>query len=79
MIRRLSTELLLDEGKIIIGDVSFSDSKTRTDTRLQVIDFWDDEYYWAFDEFLTKIDRSEFLIEYKQVSKFGGVYVITSI
>jgi len=73
-IRRMAEELLQYEGFIIIADISFPTIEAREQAKEQLGSEWDDdEYYWAAEE----IEIEELQIRYEQVSKFGGIYVIT--
>ncbi|MFW9788803.1 MAG: class I SAM-dependent methyltransferase [Candidatus Thorarchaeota archaeon] len=73
-VQRMANELLKEGGRIIIADISFPTVKTREQARKKLGYEWDDdEYYWAADEF--KIAGMD--IAYEQVSRYGGVYIIT--
>ncbi|MHA2152837.1 MAG: class I SAM-dependent methyltransferase [Candidatus Thorarchaeota archaeon] len=77
-IKRLSSELLLDGGCIVVGDISFPTSAARDMARVRLGNDWDDyEYYWAADAFIAKMSEAEFQVTYDQVSDYGGVYKIT--
>ncbi|MHA2359828.1 MAG: class I SAM-dependent methyltransferase, partial [Candidatus Thorarchaeota archaeon] len=76
-IKRMSNELLRENGSIIVGDISFPTFSARSKAREQLAGVWDDyEYYWAADEFKTMIGGQGFHVAYEQISDFGGVYVI---
>jgi putative AdoMet-dependent methyltransferase len=77
-IGRISRELLQEGGYIIVGDISFPTFVARAKARKKLENVWDDdEYYWAADEFKTKIAGEGLYVAYEQISEYGGVYVIT--
>jgi len=77
VVKRLTDELLTENGSIIVGDVSFSTSSTRAKAREKLVSEWDDyEYYWAADEFMKLVEDSGLNVAYEQISDYGGVYVI---
>lgn len=79
VIRRMVNELLRDEGRLVIGDVSFPSFAERAQKRRELVHIWDDdEYYWAADEIKTMMFGEGFYIVYEQISFCAGVYLILS-
>lgn len=72
-VQRFANELLQEEGRIVVADISFPTVKTREQARQKLRGVWDDdEYYWAADEF----EVEGLNITYEQISEYGGIYVI---
>ncbi len=70
-------ELLTEEGTIIIGDVSFKDSKDREHCRKRNLEEWDDsEHYIVADEFCSALRDRSIQCRYTQVSSCAGVLVV---
>ncbi|MFW9925774.1 MAG: class I SAM-dependent methyltransferase [Candidatus Thorarchaeota archaeon] len=77
VIKRLADELLMENGSIVVGDISFPSSSARAEARKKLASVWDEyEYYWAADEFKTMIVGLGFHVVYEQISDYAGVYVI---
>jgi cyclopropane fatty-acyl-phospholipid synthase-like methyltransferase len=73
LLQRLAGDHLVEEGRIVIGDISFASVQARTDAGAE---HWDeDEHYWAADETISACARCPFQIAYTQVSHCAGVYV----
>ncbi|MDQ0351905.1 putative AdoMet-dependent methyltransferase [Alkalibacillus filiformis] len=69
--------ILKENGKVLIGDISFM-----THAALEVCyednkDYWDeDEFYFVYEKLVPSI-ADEYNVEYKQISHCGGVFIIT--
>jgi len=76
VINRIQSELLRDDGVIIIGDTSYPSFAARANARKELIDVWDDtEFYWAADEVKLMSWGQGVHIVYEQISSCGGVYL----
>lgn len=77
LLSRVSRQYLVQDGMIIIGDISFPTVESREKTQREMGDEWEDEeFYWAGNETINTFTEAGFRIEYKQISNCGGVYVI---
>ncbi len=77
IIEKMLSELLRDDGAIIIGDTSYPSFAARANARTELLDVWDDtEFYWAADEVKLMPWGKGAHITYEQVSSCGGVYLI---
>jgi len=77
VIKRMAKELLLDDGDIIVGDISFPTFVERAKARKKLEHVWDDdEFYWAADEFKTIMIGEGFYVGYEQISEYGGIYIV---
>lgn len=76
-IERMQKELLAENGRIIVGDISFPTIDARAKARAGLGSVWDDyEYYWAADEFNAMMSKKGFIVDYEQISEYGGIYFI---
>ena len=76
-VQRMAKELLRENGRLIIGDISFLTAEARVKARANLETVWDDdEYYWAADEFKDMMLGNGFTIDYEQISEYGGIYII---
>lgn len=50
LLARLVDEHLLPDGRIVIGDIGFSDEAARENVRIAAGDAWDEEYFWSVAE-----------------------------
>ncbi len=79
LIHRIIDELLIENGVLIIGDISFRTSAERSQARKKLGAEWDDsEFYWAADIIQTMMRGTGVIIAYEQVSWCGGIYIILS-
>jgi putative AdoMet-dependent methyltransferase len=77
LLSRISRRFLIQDGLIVIGDISFPMVRDREKARRILGDDWEvDEFYWAGDETIDIFTEAGFRTEYMQVSSCGGVYVI---
>lgn len=67
---------LLPGGLLIIGDLSFEDSKHLDEARLHYGEAWDEELYWVKSDVIPALEQAGFSAEYRQVSYCAGVYCI---
>ncbi len=73
----IGEELLEKSGKILIGDISYPDQKSFEQAHDDLKGYWDeDEYYWCAETMIDKLEDRQFSVDYTQVSKCAGVYVI---
>ena len=76
-LRLLVDRCLAAEGRIVVGDIFFSDAVARDRARFRWSDLWDpDEFYWAGDEALAALRVQELEGAFEQVSECGGVLVV---
>lgn len=77
LIQRIVRQYLKPDGRVIIGDIAFATAHIREQAFQQLRDQWDeDEYYWAADEALARLQAAGLNAEYTQISSCGGVFVI---
>jgi putative AdoMet-dependent methyltransferase len=90
LIERLVSRHLIDDGHMVVGDISFATRAGRDEAQRKWRGTWDekkqawqgslwdeDEHYWAADEFSEAVDRVGLrVVSYHQVSFCGGVYAI---
>jgi putative AdoMet-dependent methyltransferase len=78
VVKRIVDQLLSDDGRLIIGDISFKTSLDRDKARKEFSEYWDDdEYYFAADVLTSVLSSIGSDIVYEQVSRCAGIYVIT--
>ncbi|KAB2329065.1 methyltransferase domain-containing protein [Cytobacillus depressus] len=69
--------LLKEDGKILIGDISFETREQLDECHHKSLDYWDhDEYYFVFNELQTSL-KNDCHCEFFPISHCGGVFVIT--
>jgi putative AdoMet-dependent methyltransferase len=77
LIGRLASEHLAPGGRIVVGDVSFPTKAERTAELDRLGDDVDeDEEYWAADVAVEALESAGFDVDYFQISRCGGVYLI---
>jgi putative AdoMet-dependent methyltransferase len=89
LITRLVRQHLEPGGRMVVGDISFQTGVARDEAGRKWGGAWDeakqewqgslwdeDEHYWAADEAIDALAHAGLLVEYRQVSFCGGVYVI---
>ena len=75
---RLVKEILghiKENGRLIIGDLSFADIQKKELVRRQNEDSWDEEYFWMANNDLPIIRQAGLQVKYRQVSECAGVYM----
>jgi cyclopropane fatty-acyl-phospholipid synthase-like methyltransferase len=75
---RRATHYLVSGGVILIADIAFP-SITIRETTVQRIygDSWDEnEWYWAADEAIAACEDAGLHVEYRQMSRYGGIFVL---
>ena len=75
--RELETNRLTPNGKLIVADLSFPSEKSMRDFAESIGDLWEQEPYWLVDESIPALQKANLKVEYVQVSKCAGVYVIS--
>jgi putative AdoMet-dependent methyltransferase len=63
-------------GRIVIGDIAFSNQTALEQVKAEAGDTWEDEFYWLADETLSALENAGLQAEYKQVSNCAGVFKI---
>ena len=77
VIKRMLNDLITDDGRIVIGDVSYPTFAARARARQEILDLWDDsEYYWAADVIKNMLWGQGAHVVYEQISSCAGVYLI---
>jgi len=77
VIQRMLRDLISEDGRLVIGDVSYPSFAERAVARRQLLDVWDDsEYYWAADVIKNMLWGEGVHVVYEQVSSCAGVYLI---
>jgi len=67
---------LASGGRIVIGDIAFSNQTALEQVKAEGGDAWEDECYWLADETLSALENAGLQAEYKQVSNCAGVFKI---
>lgn len=71
------SKMLNDNGKIIIGDISFNNQNEQELCKSKVQDGWDnDEIYIIADKIIPQLQSKGFNIEYNQISSCSGILKI---
>lgn len=66
---------LENNGRLLVGDISFPDETVRELGHAHWKGSWDeDEYYWAADETEQACQKIGLAVQYKQISPCAGVY-----
>ncbi len=68
--------LLVPNGLIIIGDISFADEEAMKTLKSSEGDNWEDEFYWLAHDAIPAIERLGFKVDYTQISVCAGVYIL---
>jgi putative AdoMet-dependent methyltransferase len=63
-------------GRIVIGDIAFSNQTALEQVKAETGDAWEDEFYWLADETLSVLENAGLQAEYKQVLNCAGVFKI---
>jgi putative AdoMet-dependent methyltransferase len=63
-------------GRIVIGDIAFSNQTALEQVKAEAGDTWEDEFYWLADETLSALENAGLQAEYKQVLNCAGVFKI---
>jgi len=74
-----ATEHLNNNGKIIIGDVSFQNKADLDNCKISSGDEWDDdEFYFIFTELEEKL-KDKYHLTYRQISHCAGILEVSSL
>jgi putative AdoMet-dependent methyltransferase len=77
VIQRMLGNLITEDGRIVIGDVSYPTFAARAEARRELLHVWDDsEYYWAADVIKNMLWGQGAHIAYEQISSCAGIYII---
>jgi putative AdoMet-dependent methyltransferase len=74
--KKLVSEHLNENGKLIIADISFPDAKTMKEYAKSVGNLWEEELYWAADEAIQAVENAGLNVMYQQISPCAGVYLV---
>ncbi len=70
--------LLTPGGRLVMGDISFTDGEGRAAAHKAWRTVWDeDEYYWTATDDLPVLRQAAFKVFYRQVSFCAGVYTLS--
>ncbi|WP_017186249.1 class I SAM-dependent methyltransferase [Alkalibacillus haloalkaliphilus] len=70
--------ILKENGKVLIGDISFETHAALDSCYEDNKDYWDeDEYYFVYEELALSLE-ADYNVVYKQISHCGGVFIITN-
>ena len=78
-VRLLSTLVekhLSSDGRVVIGDIAFSDQTAWDAARAGAAEEWEEEYYWDASLALPALHAVGLLADFIQVSRYGGVFTI---
>jgi putative AdoMet-dependent methyltransferase len=75
--RKLVTQHLTPNGKIIIGYLSFPDSRTMNEFAKSIPGLWEEEFYWLADASIHALENAGMNVTYQQISACAGIYLIT--
>lgn len=78
IIKRLKTDNLLPDGRLVIGDLIFIDSEALNLTRSKYHDNWDEEYYWQLDHDLPLMKNKGLKVKVDPISFCAMVLTIES-
>lgn len=70
------TGVLKPGGYMVIGDISFSDQKSKRAVQISEGSNWEEEEYWISDVSISRMAESGMQIEYEQLNAYTGVYQI---
>jgi putative AdoMet-dependent methyltransferase len=73
--QRLVNESLTQDGRLVIGDISFPSFSAKEEFKQTVPD-WEDEFYWFADETLEALRPAGLRVRHQQVSACAGIYDI---
>ena len=74
--RELVTNRLAPNGKLIVADISFPDSKTMGKFAKSVGELWEDEPYWLADKAVEALKNAGMDVTYQQISPCAGIYLM---
>jgi putative AdoMet-dependent methyltransferase len=74
--RELVTNRLAPNGKLIVADLSFPDSKTMGKFAKSVGELWEDEPYWLADKAMDALKNAGMDVTYQQISPCAGIYLM---
>lgn len=77
--RELVSGHLIENGKLIIADISFPDLNAMKAFSESIGELWEQEPYWLADEMLAALALAGLQAEYLQVSNCAGVYNISRL
>ena len=76
LIQRIRRDALLPGGRLVIGDIAFTDAAAQDAARRSAGPDWEQEYYGLADETLPALAASGIPARYMQVSSCAGVFEI---
>ncbi len=77
LLTNLSRQRLRLGGRLVIGDIAFPDEVTQAACRQDTTALWDEsEHYWVASRIISQLEGAGFIVNYKQISFCGGVFVL---
>ncbi|HPS42239.1 MAG TPA: class I SAM-dependent methyltransferase [Anaerolineaceae bacterium] len=74
LVKRLMSNHLEPGGRMVIGDIAFSDAASEDALRKSLGNDWEQEYYWLADETLAVINAAGIPAKYTQISSCAGIF-----
>ena len=78
IVRSLVSERLVPGGRLIIGDIAFTNQAALEQVKAGVGDEWEHEFYWLADKSLAALTKAGLHAEYTQVSVCAGIFILPS-
>lgn len=76
LVKRLMRNHLEPGGRMVIGDIAFTDAGCEDALRQSLGSDWEQEYYWLADETLPAFTEAGLRIEFLRISACAGVFVV---
>lgn len=77
LLAELASRRLRRRGRLVIGDVAFQDNAALARCRESYFATWDDnEHYWVASRIIPQLEQAGFIVNHKQLSFCGGVFVL---
>ncbi len=75
ILSRLAGDHLVQDGRLVIGDIIFPTAADLIATRAAHAADWDEEFYWTTEETRQALEPAGWKIEAKQISFCAGTYL----
>ena len=77
ILRTLADLHMAPGGRMVIGDIAFQDQAALEQFKTGAGEEWEDEFYWLADETISALMNIGIGVEYRQVSRCAGVFILT--